>query len=67
MGVQRALAGGAKVWPAEPFFTLAHAQVGKVLADAIKGVRDPVQALAGAAASYRLAAIEKGYLRGSGA
>ncbi len=62
VGVERALAGGAKVWPAEPFFTLAHAQVGKVLADAIKGVRDPAQALAGAAAAYRLAAIEKGYI-----
>jgi hypothetical protein len=34
-----------------------------VLADAIKGVRDPAQALAGAAAAYRLAAIEKGYIR----
>jgi multiple sugar transport system substrate-binding protein len=64
MGVALAQAGGAKVWPAEPFFTLAHAQVGKVLADAIKGVRDPAQALAGAAAAYRLAATEKGYIRG---
>jgi len=63
VGVERAIAGGAKLWPAEPFFTLAHAQVGKVLADALKGVRDPAQALAGAAASYRLAAIEKGYIR----
>jgi ABC-type glycerol-3-phosphate transport system substrate-binding protein len=63
VGVERAQAGGARVWPAEPFFTLAHAQVGKVLADALKGVRDPAQALAGAAASYRLAAIEKGYIR----
>jgi multiple sugar transport system substrate-binding protein len=63
VGIERALAGGAKVWPAEPFFSLAHGQVGKVLADAIKGVRDPAQALAGAAASYRLAAIEKGYIR----
>ncbi len=67
VGVALALAGGAKVWPAEPFFSLAHAQVGKVLADAIKGVREPAQALAGAAASYRLAAIEKGYIRGAGA
>ncbi len=63
VGVALAMAGGARVWPAEPFFTLAHAQVGKVLADAIKGVREPAQALAGAAASYRLAAIEKGYIR----
>lgn len=64
VGVERAMAGGAKLWPAEPFFSLAHAQVGKVLADAIKGEREPSQALAGAAASYRLAAIEKGYIRG---
>ena len=64
VGVGLALAGGAQVWPAEPFFSLAHAQVGKVLADALKGVRDPAQALAGAAAAYRQAAIEKGYIRG---
>ncbi len=62
-GVALAQAGGAKVWPAEPFFSLAHTQVGKVLADAIKGVRDPAQALAGAADAYRVAAVEKGYVR----
>ncbi len=63
-GVAQAMAAGARMWPAEPFFNLAHIQVGKVLADAIKGVRDPAAALAGAAAAYRLTAIEKGYIRG---
>ncbi len=62
VGVALAQAAGAPQWPAEPFFSLAHAQVGKVLADALKGVRDPAQALAGAAASYRVAAIEQGYI-----
>ena len=62
-GVELARAAGAKVWPAEPFFNLAHAQVGKVLADALTGQRDPAQALAGAAAAYRTSAIEKGYIR----
>ncbi len=61
-GVAKAQAAGARLWPAEPFFGLAHAQLGKVLADAIKGVREPAQVLAGAAAAYRVTAIEKGFI-----
>jgi hypothetical protein len=54
---------GAKIWPAEPFFNLAHLQLGKVLADAVKGLRDPAQALAGAAEAYKQSAIEKSFLK----
>lgn len=61
-GVALAQQAGAPVWPGEPFFSLAHGQVGKVLADALKGTRDPREALAGAAAAYRQAAVEKGYI-----
>jgi multiple sugar transport system substrate-binding protein len=63
-GVALAQQAGAPVWPGEPFFSLAHGQVGKVLADALKGTRDPREALAGAAAAYRQAAVEKGYITG---
>jgi ABC-type glycerol-3-phosphate transport system substrate-binding protein len=62
-GVQLAMEAGAKIWPAEPFFNLAHLQLGKVLADAVKGLRDPAQALAGAAEAYKQSAIEKSFLK----
>jgi len=42
---------------------LAHLQLGKVLADAVKGLRDPTQALAGAAEAYKQSAIEKSFLK----
>jgi multiple sugar transport system substrate-binding protein len=61
-GVQLAKDAGAKMWPAEPFFNLAHLQVGKVLADALKGVREPAQALASAAQAYKQSAFEKSFL-----
>ena len=62
-GVKLAMDAGAKIWPAEPFFNLAHLQLGKVLADAVKGLRDPAQALAGAAEAYKQSAIEKSFLK----
>jgi ABC-type glycerol-3-phosphate transport system substrate-binding protein len=62
-GVKLAMEAGAKIWPAEPFFNLAHLQLGKVLADAVKGLRDPAQALAGAADAYKQSAIEKSFLK----
>ena len=62
-GVKLAMEAGAKIWPAEPFFNLAHLQLGKVLADAVKGLRDPAQALAGAAEAYKQSAIEKSFLK----
>jgi len=62
-GVKLAIEAGAKIWPAEPFFNLAHLQLGKVLADAVKGLRDPAQALAGAAEAYKQSAIEKSFLK----
>ena len=61
-GVDAARRAGAPVWPGEPFFSLAHAEVGKVLPDALKGERSPEQALRDAAAAYSRAAADKGYL-----
>ncbi len=61
-GVAVAQKAGAPVWPGEPFFSLAHAEVGKVLPDALKGERTPRDALVAAAAAYASAAADKGYL-----
>ena len=61
-GVTVAQKAGAPVWPGEPFFSLAHAEVGKVLPDALKGERSPRDALAAAAQAYVSAATDKGFL-----
>ena len=62
-GVAVAQKAGAPVWPGEPFFSLAHAEVGKVLPDALKGERTPRDALASAAAAYASSAADKGFLK----
>jgi multiple sugar transport system substrate-binding protein len=66
LGVKLATEAGAPVWPGEPFFGLAHSQLGKVLADAVTGQRPVPQALADAAAAYRASAVEKGFIRAGG-
>ena len=66
VGVDLALKAGAPVWPGEPFFGLAHGQLGKVLADAVTGQRPAAEVLAGAAAAYREAAVEQGYIAAGG-
>jgi multiple sugar transport system substrate-binding protein len=54
---------GAPVWPTEPYFNLAHAELGKVIPDALTG-RIPMQkALDNAAAAYASAAREKGFIK----
>ncbi len=62
VGVALAQRAGAPVWPGEPFFGLAHAEIGKVLPDALKGERSPRAALQDAAAAYARIAVEKGFL-----
>ena len=64
-GVALAQQAGALAWPAEPFFSLALGEVGKVLPDALKGERPVTEVLAGAAQAYRRAAAEKGFIRGN--
>ena len=64
-GVALAQHAGALAWPAEPFFSLALGEVGKVLPDALKGERPVTEVLAGAAQAYRRAAAEKGFIRGN--
>ena len=62
-GLALAQAAGAPVWPSEPFFSLAHGEIGKVLPDALAGVRPVQVALDAAAAAYKRSAIEKGFLQ----
>jgi ABC-type glycerol-3-phosphate transport system substrate-binding protein len=62
-GVALAQAAGARVWPGEPFFSLAHGEVGKVLPEALSGQRAPADALAAAAEAYARIAAEKGFAR----
>ncbi len=62
-GVALAQRAGAPVWPGEPFFSLAHSQLGRALPDALSGTRDAADVLAGAARAYRAAAVDKGFIR----
>lgn len=61
-GVALSQQAGAPVWPSEPFFGLAHGEIGKLLPEALVGQRTPKSVLEAAAAAYRRAAAEKGYL-----
>ena len=65
-GVAVAQRAGAPVWPGEPFFSLAHGEIGKLLPDALVGQRSAQEALDFAAAAYTRAAAEKGYIRAAG-
>ena len=62
-GVALAQAAGAPVWSSEPFFSLAHAEVGKLLPDALVGNRKPQAVLDAAAAAYLRSATEKGFIK----
>ncbi len=65
-GVALAQKAGAKAWPAEPFFSLALGEIGKVLPDALKGERGVAEVLGAAASAYQRAAVEKGFIRNQG-
>ena len=62
-GVTASEKAGAPVWPTEPFFGLAHGEIGKVLPEALSGRLSAKQALDGAASAYAKAAKEKGFIR----
>ena len=61
--VALAQAAGAREWPGEPFLSLAHGELGKVLPEALTGERPVQAALDAAAASYSRIAIEKGFAK----
>jgi ABC-type glycerol-3-phosphate transport system substrate-binding protein len=62
-GVSASAKAGAPVWPTEPYFGLAHGEIGKVLPDVMTGAMSPKQALDVAAAAYVKAATEKGFIK----
>ncbi len=62
-GVALAQQAGAAAWPSEPFFALAHSEVGKVLPDALKGQRPIGDVLQAAAQAYVRVATEKGFIK----
>ncbi len=62
-GVALSQAAGAPVWPSEPFFSLAHGEVGKLLPEALTGERTPKAVLDAAAAAYARSAAEKGFIK----
>jgi multiple sugar transport system substrate-binding protein len=61
-GVALAQTAGAPAWPGEPFFALAHGELGKALPDALKGERPVAAVLQAAAAAYVRVAAEKGFI-----
>ena len=62
-GVLASAKAGAPVWPTDPFFGLAHGEIGKVLPEALTGKMSPKQALDAAAMAYTKAAKEKGFIK----
>lgn len=62
-GVAASAKAGAPMWPTEPYFGLAHGEIGKVLPDVMSGSMAPKQALDMAAAAYTKAASEKGFIK----
>jgi ABC-type glycerol-3-phosphate transport system substrate-binding protein len=62
-GVTASAKAGAPIWPTEPYFGLAHGEIGKVIPDVLSGAATPKQALDAAAAAYAKAATEKGFIK----
>ena len=60
--VSQSQAAGVPVWPTQPFFNLAHTEIGKVMAGALTGSVPAAAALADAARAYAKVAAEKGFL-----
>ena len=62
-GVLSSINGAAPVWPTEPFFGLAHSEIGKILPEALTGRLTAQSALDAAARAYRRTAIEQGFIK----
>ena len=62
-GVLMSIKAGAPAWPTEPFFGLAHGEIGKILPEALSGRLTPKAALHAAASAYRRAAKEQGFIK----
>ena len=62
-GVMATAQSGAPSWPTAPYFGLAHAEIGKILPDALTGALTPAAALSAAANAYTKVATEKGFIQ----
>jgi len=62
-GVSASARAGAPIWPTQPFFSLAHGEIGKVLPDIMSGAVTPKAGLDAAAAAYVKVATERGFIR----
>ena len=62
-GVAESAKAGAPVWPTQPYFGLAHSEIGKMLPEALAGTMSPKQALDAAAVAYTKAATDKGFIK----
>jgi ABC-type glycerol-3-phosphate transport system substrate-binding protein len=62
-GVAASAKAGAPQWPSEPYFGLAHGEIGKIIPDVMTGAMTPKAALDAAAVAYAKAAAEKGFLK----
>jgi multiple sugar transport system substrate-binding protein len=62
-GVLLSAKAGAPAWPTEPFFSIAHGEIGKILPEALTGRITAKAALDAAAAAYRSAATEQGFIK----
>ncbi|MBU3740003.1 MAG: extracellular solute-binding protein [Rhodoferax sp.] len=62
-GVSASAKAGAPLWPTEPYFSLAHGEIGKIIPDVLTGAMAPKAALDAAAAAYTKAATEKGFIK----
>ena len=62
-GVAASANAGAPQWPSEPYFGLAHGEIGKIIPDVMTGAMTPKAALDAAAVAYAKAATEKGFLK----
>jgi multiple sugar transport system substrate-binding protein len=62
-GVLAAIAAGSPIWPTEPFFGLAHGEVGKILPEALTGRITAKAVLDIAATNYTRTATEQGFIK----
>jgi multiple sugar transport system substrate-binding protein len=62
-GVSASARAGAPIWPIEPYFSLAHGEIGKIIPDVMTGALTPKAGLDVAAAAYAKAAAEKGFIK----
>ena len=61
--VAQSQVAGVPVRPTQPFFNLAHTEIGKAMASALTGNVAAATELADAARAYTKVAAEKGFLR----